>query len=378
VEVDDKFHLADALGARHECPPVTTVSGLRSSGPVSQTPKPADPIPAHIKTLAQATVLDMVATVTSSFNRWVDSTVAENVQRIQNLVDTHESRLCLLIQDAVGTAKEEFRLLMPQQHEIVIKSPVVGGITGDIRKEGRPHFQLQRLVDWLNLRSHVWASGPAGSGKTTAAEQAADVLSLPCYTISCGMSTNDWSLIGFKSPDGKYIAGDMRQPYEHGGVFILDEIDNTPASVLTTINGALSGTHYTFPDTVVRRHPDFVVVGCANTWGTGPDRMYVGRSQIDAATLDRFKKIPWGYDEDAEFDWAGRDQADWVQYVQRVRKYAMDQLMRVVVSPRASIDGARALRNGLTYQVVAEDCIWNGMSSDDSTRIMASVGGINV
>ena len=205
-------------------------------------------------------------------------------------------------------------------------------------------------------------------GKTTAAEMAASILSLPVYTISCGMSTNDWSLLGFTSPNGTYIPGHMRQPFEHGGVFVLDEIDNTPPSVLTTINGALSGNSYQFPDAMVKRHPDFVVVGCANTWGSGPDRQYM-RNQLDAATLDRFKKISWGYDKDAEYDWAGRDQARWVTYVQGIRQHAMDLAMRVVVSPRASIGGAKGIRNGLDWTQVAEDCILNGMSEDDQVRL---------
>lgn len=188
------------------------------------------------------------------------------------------------------------------------------------------------------------------------------------------MATNDWSLLGFINPTGSYIPGHMRQPFEHGGVFVLDEIDNTNPSVLTTINGALSGSSYLFPDTLVQKHPDFVVVGCANTYGTGPDRLYVGRNQLDAATLDRFKKIAWGYDEEAEFDWAGRDKTPWIQYVQRVRACASKLSMRVVVSPRASIGGAKGLRNGLSWNSVSTDCLWNGMSKDDSTRILDIVG----
>jgi MoxR-like ATPase len=284
---------------------------------------------------------------------------------MSNAVETARNGIGVDVEIALAQAKEEFRLLMPQRHDLYIHAP-----DSEVVIEGRPHFQLQRMVNWLNLREHVWAAGPAGSGKTTAAGQAADALGLPHYILPCGMSTNDWSLLGFTNPDGKYIPGHMRQPFEHGGVFVLDEIDNTNPSVLTTINGALSGQSYQFPDANVPRHPDFVVVGCANTWGTGPDRMYVGRNQLDAATLDRFRHVEWGYDEEAEFDWAGRDQSSWVGYVQELRAMARD--MRVVISPRASISGAKGIRNGLNWDEVAEDCIFNGMSEDDAARLRAN------
>lgn len=350
----EKFTLVDNLGMRHVCPPVTTRSG------VAVTPPPSRGV--DIPQLAQAAVLDATAQVMGTFHRSVSDAVLE---ARAGFLSTSRDTVDL----AMERAKVEFRLLMPQQHEIVIQSP-----NATTHMDGRPHYQLQRLVGWLNVREHVMAVGPAGSGKTTCAAQAADVLGLPHYILPCGMATNDWSLLGFISPVGDYIPGHMRQPYEHGGVFVLDEIDNTNPSVLTTINGALSGGSYQFPDSLIQKHPDFVVVGCANTYGTGPDRLYVGRNQLDAATLDRFKKIAWGYDEEAEFDWAGRDQGAWVEYVQKVRACAARLQMRVVVSPRASIGGAKGLRNGLTWGIVSEDCLWNGMSSDDSTRILEIVG----
>jgi energy-coupling factor transporter ATP-binding protein EcfA2 len=313
--------------------------------------------------------MDVVAKVQESFHRTI-STIASDVRSdVRAIVEDNIANLERVVEASYSQALQEFRDLMPQQHEMIIRAP-----DATTRTEGRPHYQLQRLVDWLNLREHVMTVGPAGSGKTTAAEQAAGILDLPAYVLPCGMATNDWSLLGFISPTGSYVPGHMRQPFEHGGVFVLDEIDNTNPSVLTTINGALSGKNYQFPDAMIQKHPDFVVVGCANTYGTGPDRLYVGRNQLDAATLDRFKKISWGIDEDAEFDWAGRDQTSWVRYVQRVRACASDLAMRVVVSPRASIGGAKGLRNGLDWQHVAEDCIWRGMSSDDSTRILEIVG----
>lgn len=359
--------LANGSGELHTCPPITQADQvIRTYSDPEPTPSSTS---VDISKQARDAVMDAVGEVTESFQRTVTNVANKVHTEMESSVRVMKHQIALDVDNAYQRAKEEFRNLMPQQHELVVHTPI-----GDTITEGRPHFQLQRMVDWLNLREHVWAAGPAGSGKTTAASQAADVLGLPAYVLPCGMATNDWSLLGFTNPDGNYIPGHMRQPFEHGGVFILDEIDNTNPSVLTTINGALSGSSYQFPDALVQRHPDFVVVGCANTWGNGPDRMYVGRNQLDAATLDRFKRVEWKYDEVAELDWAGRDQIDWTQYVQRVRQCAYESHMRVVISPRASIGGAKGLRNGLLWSEVSEDCLWNGMSEDDSTRILGIVG----
>ncbi len=363
---DEKFVLHDSFGV-HKCTPVTTASAVARTTPPGVGSRSMSE---DVEALAIASVLDTVAKVTESFQRTIDAKSDHHAECLRASVNEATATLTNLVEASYSRALTEFRNLMPQRYDLYITSPDHTVVMSDVK----PHFQLQRMVDWLNIREHVWAAGPAGSGKTTAAEQAANVLSLPVYILPCGMSTNDWSLLGFTNPTGQYVPGHMRQPFEHGGVFVLDEIDNTNPSVLTTINGALSGKSYQFPDALVPRHPDFVVVGCANTWGTGPDRQYVGRSQLDAATLDRFKRVPWMYDEDAEYDWAGRDQAEWVSYVQRVRQCVDELSMRIVVSPRASIGGAKGLRNGIDWDTVAEDCIWNGVGDDDRIRLQSLAG----
>ena len=228
---------------------------------------------------------------------------------------------------------------------------------------------MQTLVSVLAQRLHVFMVGPAGSGKTTAAHQAAKALSLPYYESSMGPATSQWDLVGFRSPDGKYIPGILRKPYEDGGVLMLDEMDNANPSVLTALNAAISNGQTTFPDGEVNRHDDFVLVAAGNTYGRGADRMYVGRNQLDAATLDRFVNITWGYDEAAEIDWAGRDQASWTKYIQQVRHKAESNNMRVIVSPRASIFGAKLLRAGMAIEQIKEMVLWKGMGDADRKKL---------
>lgn len=268
------------------------------------------------------------------------------------------------IKASVKAAKAAVVEMLPVEHFIEVRTPA-----GKHQIEGRPHKKLNTLVQILNQRVHTMMVGPAGSGKTTAASQAAEVLELDYYEASMGPATSQWDLFGYRSPDGKYIPGVLRKPFEEGGVLALDELDNSNPNVLTALNSALSNGHCNFPDGMVMRHENFVCVGAGNTYGRGADRLYVGRNQLDAATLDRFAVVDWDYDEDAELDWAGRDQIEWVDWVQRVRRIAADHQMRVVISPRASINGAKLLRAGMERNEVAEIVLWKGMNADDRDRI---------
>ena len=100
--------------------------------------------------------------------------------------------------------------------------------------------------------------------------------------------------------------------------------------------------------------------------------MYL-RNQVDAASLDRFKFIDFDYDESAELDWAGHDQREWVEFVQRVRAAARRLELRVVISPRASINGADELRAGDDWDVLANEYIWNKMASADREMLKEAI-----
>ena len=253
-------------------------------------------------------------------------------------------------------------------HNMVIKKANNQKVTID----GYPHKTQELLTNVLNQRVHVMLVGPAGGGKSSAAETAAKIMEVPYYEASMGPATSQWDLMGYRSPDGKYVSGIMRPAFENGGVLMLDEMDNANPSVLTSLNTALANGHANFPDKRVEAHEDFVVVAAGNTYGRGADRMYVGRSQLDAASLDRFAVIDWDYDEDAELQWAGEDKKRWVKYVQKVRHVIEKNNMRYVISPRASIIGAKLLRAGMSVSQVSEMILFKGMNVSDRQRIEPS------
>ena len=311
----------------------------------------------------------------------IDTTLKERLAAFTKEYQSQLEQYTPKIRELVATCISE---QVPIKHQIILEP--------DGRKyevSGTPHKKLPLLIRVMSLRLHTMLVGPAGSGKSTAAEQAAAAVGLPYYEKSMGPQTSQWDLVGYLTADGKYVPGAMRRPYEHGGVFMLDEIDNSNSSILTVCNSATGNDNYTFPDcmidpndpiyreinpealpgTRVKRHPDFVLLAAGNTYGRGADRMYVGRQQLDAATLDRFAVIDWDYDEDAEFQWAGADMYEWTKYVQSIRYIVQSHLMRVIVSPRASINGATMLRNGIERDLVEEMVLWKGISADDRNRI---------
>ena len=107
-------------------------------------------------------------------------------------------------------------------------------------------------------------------------------------------------ITGYMDATGDYVRTAFRNAFEHGGVFLFDEVDNGNANALGVVNSALANGSMAFPDGMVKRHPDFLCVASANTYGRGADRQYVGRQALDAAFMDRFEVIHVDYDEALE------------------------------------------------------------------------------
>lgn len=80
---------------------------------------------------------------------------------------------------------------------------------------------------------------------------------------------------------------------------------------------------------------------------------------LDAATLDRFAVVNFDYDEKLERKICGS--AVWAKQVQVWRKRLFDLKERFVISPRASIYGARLLAAGITQAETEELAVWKGI-----------------
>ena len=238
--------------------------------------------------------------------------------------------------------------------------------------DGPNHYQFEKVLRSLAARTNVLLVGAAGSGKSTLASKAAKALGLKFYSMSVGIQTSKTEFQGYMDANGKYVTTNFRKAWESGGVFLIDEIDAGNPGVMTIINGALANGIYGFPDDMVEKHPDFLCVAAANTWGKGADRMYVGRNQLDAATLDRFTKIYVDYDENME-EMLACSKA-WFRTVQSVRKAVYDKKLRVLVSPRVTYDGGALLQQGFNFWEVLEMKVFNGIADDELTTILNTTG----
>lgn len=230
------------------------------------------------------------------------------------------------------------------------------------------HIQFPELIQMSSTGLNIFLVGPAGSGKTTAAINVAKALDLKFYFT--GAIASEFKLTGFINAKGDIVSTEFRRAYEEGGLFLFDEIDASYPQAVLAFNAALSNDYMDFPDKRITRHEKFYCIAAANTYGQGADRQYVGRNQLDAASLDRFVFLDWKYDENLETALAGNE--EWSSYVQMIRKVVEDLKLRHVISPRASMFGSKLLSKGIDREKVESTCIWKGMDTASIEKIKAN------
>lgn len=165
--------------------------------------------------------------------------------------------------------------------------------------------QTLKLILWLHkVRLNTFLKGPKGTGKTHIAKQLAELVGAERWGFSplTNGASYTW-LTGTYTIDG-YVTRPFVECFEHGGVYLMDEVDGADANMVMVANAALANDHWQNPVTgkMIRKHPNFYALAAANTWGLGADAQYVGREKMDAAFLDRFAsgRIQIGYDNSLE------------------------------------------------------------------------------
>ncbi|WP_211440947.1 AAA family ATPase [Collimonas humicola] len=237
--------------------------------------------------------------------------------------------------------------------------------TGTVTLEGRQHKQFDMLLKVLgsadtagNSNLNVWLTGLPGTGKTRAAANAAEALGMKFYCN--GSIANKYELIGFKDAHGNYQSTPFRDAWESGGVYLFDEVDGSVPSAVLAFNSALANGIMAFPDGMLKRHKDCIIIAAANTNGQGATAELVGRMKQDAAFLDRFVFMNWQLDTALEKHIAQND--EWVTYVQQVRKAVETKGVKVMVTPRASLFGAQLLASGMAHADVVTMTLKKGMT----------------
>ena len=206
-----------------------------------------------------------------------------------------EDRIDEKLEKAFNDKLEEYtnKIQMPVTHIIKLKDIVLGQTSG-----GYYHEKFEQILTQVQLDEPIMLIGPAGSGKNVCISQVAEALGQHMYYTN--NASNEFKLTGFIDAGGNYRDTEFYKAFKNGGIFFLDEIDNSDPSALIIINSALANGYMAFPHETIDRHPDFRIIAAANTWGKGADLEYVGRNALDAATLDRFDNIFFDYDTKLE------------------------------------------------------------------------------
>lgn len=168
-------------------------------------------------------------------------------------------------------------------------SPVDFNVESSPIHDGAHHLSgyVCKLVE---ARQNVMLIGPAGTGKSRIAKQVADHLGLRYGETPMTPGATRGDLLGRHTLQG-FVPSQFVEIYSQGGIFNFEEIDASDPSMLIVVNNALASDHLfnSANGEVYEKHPDFIAVSTANTFGLGSDSKYTGREKLDLATIDRFR-----------------------------------------------------------------------------------------
>ena len=221
--------------------------------------------------------------------------------------------------------------------------------------EGVAHPVMEKVMKLAPMpHINVLVVGPSGCGKTQMAAMIAKAMNLEFYCQSMSEGVTEGKLIGRETRDG-YIQGIVEKVARDGGLLLADEIDASLDNVLIILNSILgNGWMLNGRGERIDAHKDMIIIASANTYGRGADRLYCGRNQLDAATMDRFYTIDMDYDKAYEITQGPKELCDWVW---GMRKKAADNRMRVVISTRMIQKGMSALNAGVCMSEVKRDLL---------------------
>lgn len=338
---------------------------LAENGDKSPTPQPT-PTPKETPKMATPSTPTKPKASSGSLDEMIRQIVVDTVG---------DTDIIAPMMEEMASIKDAITKIQPKVTEIKI------GDHETRKLDGIQHHMFSKVL--ANIASGVpsYLVGPAGTGKSTIAQNASQALGLEFRSKSCSSQSTESSLLGYMSATGDYVGTGFREAFEHGYVYLLDEVDNGNANILTVLNSALSNNFMAFPDGMVKRHENFVLIATANTFGHGATAEYVGRNPLDAAFLDRFASLTIGYDnevEEAMLQSVGLEPTlatKWLKVVRQCRQNATDYGLRVVVSPRATVHGAKMLRHDGIYNFkeVVEATILKGAKPEVSSKVLQGV-----
>lgn len=275
---------------------------------------------------------------------------------------------------AIAQAEVSAALAQREAQRPVIAVHVAG--REPVRVEEHTHPLFPKVLALVGAGLNVMMKGPAGCGKTHMAGQVFKALGLEYAAISGSAGASEAQLTGRLLPTGdggrfEYHPSSFVRMYENGGGFLFDELDAFDPNMLIVCNSATANGRFTIdartnnPEAI--RHDRTALLAATNTFGTGPDAMYVGRFQLDESTLDRWYIVEMDYDRAYESQLAPPEVCQWVW---QVRERAQAGKVRRAVSTRMIQKAGAALAAGLPLHEVKADLL-RGWSRDERAKVGA-------
>lgn len=276
----------------------------------------------------------------------------------------NEDRVRAIVAESVKAAVEN--LALPSARELRIVAP-----DGTRTVTGASHEKLADLIRVTAAVGRVWLTGPTGSGKTHAAEQVAEAIGAKFFFN--GAIDTEYKLSGFVDASGKIVETAFTQAVMlaasgQKALYLFDEVDASLPNATIAFNAALSNNMLDLPGRGMVRIPSTLyIMAAANTWGFGATHDYVGRYKMDAAFRKRFVAFEWPYDEQLEAALAGNK--EWTALVQRARRKAQENGLKVVICPRDAIYGARLIAAGFSQHDAVNMTFGAGLTAEQRAAL---------
>lgn len=273
------------------------------------------------------------------------------------------------IEEAVmGSVEDKVKAFIKEEYGTIDRK--VNVVIGDkkVEMQGVVHDKFDTVLKFVSNDEPVFLTGPAGSGKNYLCKQVADALGLDFYFTNA--VTQEYKLTGFTDAMGNYQETQFYKAFKNGGLFMLDEMDASIPEVLIILNAAIANRYFDFPAPIgyVEAHPNFRVIAAGNTYGNGADIEYVGRNQLDGASLDRFALVEIDYSMSIENNMALGD-IELANFCRDYRKSAKKGGLQVIVSYRA-ISRLAKMMQIMDLQEALDTCLVKGLDKDDINVIL--------
>ena len=255
-----------------------------------------------------------------------------------------------------------------------IISVVVDGKKTTTKPESVLDPNFENILHLVAAHENVYLYGPAGSGKNTIAEQIAEALGVECYYQNTLVTKFDIS--GYKNAQGEYEETPFYKAWKNGGLFFVDELDNSTAEAVIALNAALANGYYTFPNSSekVAKHPNFYCIAAGNTNGQGATEGYCGRYQMDESSRDRFAFIEIDYNKKVEESICG-GHLDILDFIRDLRSVTKSLHIKLICGYRAISRLAKFY--DMNTKFVLDSFLFKGLSIDDIREIAAAISSDN-